>query len=63
MAWAEDRAPWRHDPGAVPGAKTEGGRHDAALFIPSGSVPKRSIGFTKSKAGTLLFTLSKHILG
>src|SRR3954471_9774444 len=25
MAWAEDRAPWRHDPSAVPGAKTEGG--------------------------------------
>jgi hypothetical protein len=31
MAWAEDRAPWRHDPSADPGAKTEGGRHDAAL--------------------------------
>ena len=25
MAWAEDRAPWRHDPSADPGAKTEGG--------------------------------------
>src|SRR3954467_12895538 len=25
MAWAEDRAPGRHDPSAVPGAKTEGG--------------------------------------
>ena len=25
MARAEDRAPWRHDPSADPGAKTEGG--------------------------------------
>jgi hypothetical protein len=25
MAWAEDRAPWRHDPSAVPGTKTERG--------------------------------------
>jgi len=25
MAWAEDRAPWRHDPSADPGTKTEGG--------------------------------------
>src|SRR5262245_35028263 len=36
MAWAEDRAPWRHDPSAVPGAKTEGGRQDAALSFPFG---------------------------
>ena len=36
MAWAEDRAPWRHDPSADPGAKTEGGRHDAALSFPFG---------------------------
>jgi hypothetical protein len=36
MAWAEDRAPWRHDPSADPGAKTEGGRHDAALSLPFG---------------------------
>jgi len=35
-AWAEDRAPWRHDPSADPGAKTEGGRHDAALSFPFG---------------------------
>lgn len=33
---AEDRAPWRHDPSADPGAKTEGGRHDAALSFPFG---------------------------
>jgi hypothetical protein len=31
MAWAEDRAPWRHDLSAVPGTKTEEGRQDAAL--------------------------------
>ena len=36
MTWAEDRAPWRHDPSADPGAKTEGGRHDAALSFPFG---------------------------
>ena len=35
-ARAEDRAPWRHDPSADPGAKTEGGRHDAALSFPCG---------------------------
>ena len=35
-AWAEGRAPWRHDPSADPGAKTEGGRHDAALSFPFG---------------------------
>ena len=35
-AWAEDRAPWRHDRSADPGAKTEGGRHDAALSFPFG---------------------------
>ena len=43
-AWAEDWAPWRHDPSADPGTKTEGGRHDAALFSPSGLVRKRQIG-------------------
>ena len=43
MAWAEDRAPWRHDPSADPGTKTEGGRHDAALSFPSGLVRKRQI--------------------
>ena len=36
VAWAEDRAPWRHDPSTDPGAKTEGGRHDAALSFPFG---------------------------
>ncbi len=35
-AWAEDRAPWRHDPSTDPGTKTEGGRHDAASFFPFG---------------------------
>jgi len=24
MAWAEDRAPWRHNPSADPGTKTKG---------------------------------------
>ncbi len=43
MAWAEDRAPWRHDPSAVPGTKTEGGRHEAALSFPSGLVRERQI--------------------
>src|SRR5262249_59805246 len=36
MAWVEDRAPWRHDPKADQGAKTEGGRHEAALSFPVG---------------------------
>jgi hypothetical protein len=36
VARAEERAPWRHDPSADPGAKTEGGRHDAALSFPFG---------------------------
>ena len=31
VAWAEDRAPWRHDLSADPGTKTEEGRQDAAL--------------------------------
>ena len=31
VAWAEDRAPWRHDLSTVPGTKTEDGRQDAAL--------------------------------
>ncbi len=29
-------APWPHDPSTDPGAKTEGGRHDAALSFPFG---------------------------
>jgi hypothetical protein len=36
MAWAEGRAPWRHDPSADPETKTERGRHDAALFFSFG---------------------------
>jgi hypothetical protein len=43
IPWAEDRAPWRHDPGAVPGTKPEGRRHDAALSFPSGLRRKRQI--------------------
>ena len=31
MAWAEDRALWRHDLSAVPRTKTEEGRQEAAL--------------------------------
>ena len=30
MAWAEDRAPWRHDLSAVPGTKTKEGWQEAA---------------------------------
>ena len=33
MTRAEDRAPRRRDPSAVPGAKTGAGRHDAALSL------------------------------
>ena len=36
MAWAEDRAPWRHDLSAVPGTKTEEGRQEAALRLTFG---------------------------
>jgi hypothetical protein len=36
VARAEERAPWRDDPSADPGATTEGGRHDAALSFPFG---------------------------
>jgi len=46
MAWAEDRAPWRHAPSADPGAKTEGRRHDVALSFPFGigkNAPNRLI--------------------
>src|SRR5437763_2089058 len=47
-ARAEDRAPWRHDPSADPGAKTEGGRHDAALSSPFG------IGMKAANRGHLI---------
>jgi hypothetical protein len=63
LARAEDRAPWRHDPSAVPGAKTEGGRHDAALFHPSGLAPRRQIGLIESKVASLPFTLSMDTPG
>jgi hypothetical protein len=63
LAWAEDRAPWRHDPSADPGAKTEGGRHDAALFSPSGLARKRQIDFFGPTVTKLLFTLSGQIPG
>ncbi len=32
----EDRATRKRDPSAIAGAKTEGGRHDAALVFPFG---------------------------
>ena len=55
MARAEDRAPWRHDPSADPGAKTEGGRHDAALSFPFG------IG-TKAANRPNLFQRTLHLI-
>ena len=67
MAWAEDRAPWRHDPSADPGTKTEGGRHDAALSFPSGLVRKRQIVpefgrsvYLISRPRSLHFTLNHY---
>src|SRR5438876_3703124 len=54
-AWAEGRAPWRHDPSADPGAKTEGGRHDAALSFPFG------IG-TKAANRPHLFPCTLHLI-
>jgi len=47
MAWAEDRAPWQHDPTRPerrPRDQNRGGRHDPARFSPSGLVRKRQIG-------------------
>jgi hypothetical protein len=41
MAWAEDRATWRHDPSADPGTKTEGGGTMPPCLTPSGLVRKR----------------------
>ena len=70
-ARAEDRAPWRHDPSADPGAKTEGGRHDAALSFPFGIGTKaanrpdlfrRSL-YLISRPRFLHFTLNQHTLG
>jgi hypothetical protein len=55
VARAEDRAPWRHDPSADPGAKTEGGRHDAALSFPFG------IG-TKAANRPSLFQCTLHLI-
>src|SRR5690242_13778094 len=68
MAWAEDRAPWRHDPSADPGAKTEGGRQDAALSFPFGigiKAPKRHYLFERtvhlvSRPRSLHFTLNHY---
>ncbi len=67
-AQAEDRAPWRHDPSADLGAKTEGGRHDAALSVPFGIGTKaenRPILFQRalyliSQPRFLHFTLNHH---
>src|SRR6266436_1148140 len=36
MAWAEDRAPWRHDLSADPGTKTEGGAARCRPVFPFG---------------------------
>ena len=68
VARAEDRAPWRHDPSADPGAKTEGGRHDAALSFPFGigtNAANRSHLFRCplyliSRPRFLHFTLNQH---
>ena len=68
VARAEDRAPWRHDPSADPGAKTEGGRHDAALSFPFGIGTKaanrpnlfhRTL-YLISRSRFLHFTLNHH---
>jgi hypothetical protein len=68
VARAEDRAPWRHDPSADPGAKTEGGRHDAALSFPFGIGTKaanrpslfRCTLYLISRPWFLHFTLNHH---
>ena len=61
MAWAEDRAPWRHDPSADPGTKTEGGRHDAALSFPSGLVRKRQIDHDLITSSVLLISQPRFL--
>src|SRR5579875_1392948 len=68
VARAEDRAPWRHDPSADPGAKTEGGQHDAALSFPFGIGTKaanrpdlfRCSLYLISRPRFLHFTLNQH---
>jgi hypothetical protein len=68
VARAEDRAPWRHDPSADPGAKTEGGRHDAALSFPFGIGTKAAKRpnlfqcalYLISRPRSLHFTLNHH---
>ena len=70
-AWAEDRAPWRHDPSIDPGAKTEGGRHDAALSFPFGIGTKAANRphlfpcalYLISQPRFLHFTLNHYSLG
>ena len=69
-ARAEDRAPWRHDPSADPGAKTEGGRQDAALSFPFGIGTKAANRpdlfwcslYLISRPRFLHFTLNHHNL-
>jgi hypothetical protein len=69
VARAEDRAPWRHDPSADPGAKTEGGRHDAALSFPFGIGTKAANRpslfqcalYLISRPWFLHFTLNHHM--
>ena len=71
VARAEDRAPWRHDPSADPGAKTEGGRHDAALSFPFGIGTKAANRpslfqcalYLISRPWFLHFTLNHHRSG
>src|SRR5579875_2790938 len=68
VARAEDRAPWRHDPSADPGAKTEGGQHDAALSFPFGIGTKAANRpdlfwcslYLISRPRFLHFTLNQH---
>ena len=70
VARAEDRAPWRHDPSADPGAKTEGGRHDAALSFPFGIGTKAANRpslfqctlYLISRPWFLHFTLNHHMI-
>ncbi len=67
----EDRAPWRHDPSADPGARTEGGRHNAALSFPFGIGKKaanRPVLFERelylvSRPSFLHFTVNQHASG
>src|SRR4051794_1947942 len=71
VARAEDGAPWRHDPSADPGDKTEGGRHDAALSFPFGIGTKAAnrpslfqcTFYLISRPWFLHFTLNHHKRG